>query len=82
MKCNICDKDLNDKEIAFNKDIGAFEPCGECLDIALDAAFSDGFHKPDEDDDKYIIISDEETSAYESAMNTMYGLFTRKDKEE
>ena len=80
MKCNICDKDLNEKEISFNKDIGAFEPCGQCLEIAFDAAFSDGFSRPD-DDDAYIILSDDEDSVRETAMSTMFQ-YLSKDTDE
>ena len=42
MRCNICDKALSDSEVVFNKNIDGYEPCSICLDIALDAAFSQG----------------------------------------
>lgn len=79
MRCNICDKALSEKEVSWNKEIGNFEPCSECLEISLDAAFSDGFSRPDEDD-SFVIIED--TTDYESAMNTMYSLLSRKPQEE
>ncbi len=79
MKCHICDKDLSDKEVSWNKDLRAFEPCGTCLDIAFDAAFSEGFSRPD-DDDKYVIV-EEDDSSYESAMTTMFAYFKREDEE-
>lgn len=47
MKCHICDKTLSEQEINLNKQSGEFEPCGLCLEIALDAAFSGDF-KPDD----------------------------------
>ena len=50
MRCHICDKLLNEKEIQYEKRDKTFEPCGECLEIALDAAYSDGF-SPDNDID-------------------------------
>jgi hypothetical protein len=43
MRCNICNNLLSEKEIVFNTDIKAFEPCSTCLEVALDAAFSGGF---------------------------------------
>lgn len=43
MRCAICDKDLSDKETIYNEDLKAYEPCTTCLDIALDAAYCDGF---------------------------------------
>lgn len=43
MRCNICNHALTDKEVTFNEDLQTFEPCTTCLDIALDAAYSDGF---------------------------------------
>lgn len=42
MKCNICDAELNEKEINYNEQLQAFEPCGTCLEIALEAAFAGG----------------------------------------
>lgn len=43
MHCSICDKMLSETEIVFNVDLGTYEPCTTCLDIALDAAYSNGF---------------------------------------
>jgi len=43
MHCNICDKILSESEISWNKELGTLEPCSLCLEIALDAAFSNGF---------------------------------------
>ena len=56
MKCNICDKDMSDKETSFNEELETFEPCTVCLDVAFDAAFSNGFSRDDED--KYVILGD------------------------
>lgn len=48
MRCNICDRALSDAEVVFNKDIDTYEPCSTCLEVAMDAAFSQGF-SPDGD---------------------------------
>lgn len=60
MRCNICDRQLSDKEISWNKEINNFECCGTCLEISLEAAFSDGFLK--EDDDHVLIDNDSNLS--------------------
>jgi hypothetical protein len=51
MRCFICDKILSENEIQTNKDTKEFEPCPTCLEIALDAAYSDGFSPDGELDD-------------------------------
>lgn len=43
MRCNICDRALSDAEVVFNKDLDAYEPCSTCLEVAMDAAYSQGF---------------------------------------
>ena len=63
MRCNCCNRQLNEKEITWNNDLQAWEMCGVCLDIAYDAAFSQGFRCDDEsgydsDDDSFIILED------------------------
>lgn len=55
MRCHICDRVLSDKEVVWNNDTKAFEPCGTCLDIALDAAYSDGFHT---EDDEFVVLDE------------------------
>lgn len=42
MRCYICDKALTDVEIQMSPDGHSYEPCGICMEIALDAAYSDG----------------------------------------
>lgn len=51
MRCNVCDKGLNEKEISWNEDIDNFEMCGECLDVALEAAYGSSYsdEAPDEE---------------------------------
>ncbi|QDP56956.1 MAG: hypothetical protein Unbinned2691contig1000_30 [Prokaryotic dsDNA virus sp.] len=80
MKCNICDKDLNEKEISWNKEIDNFEPCGHCLEIALDAAYSDGFARPDEDD-MFVVIEDED-DRYGSAFTVMLSTLGRGERDD
>ena len=50
MKCYICNKDLTDDEIVIDNDTKEYAPCSECMAIILDAAYSDGFVKPDEEE--------------------------------
>ena len=77
MKCNICDKDMSDKETSFNEELETFEPCTVCLDVAFDAAFSNGFSRDDED--KYVILGDADDWA-EDEFNEFptYGDFDRE----
>jgi len=46
---------MSDKEVSYNDDLQTWEPCAECLEIALDAAYCDGF---DEEDDSFILLED------------------------
>lgn len=57
MHCNICDKEMSEKEISFSKELNTFEPCSICLEVIMDAAYSDGFKT---EDDEYIIIEESE----------------------
>lgn len=43
MRCHICDAELSDKEIQFNRDHGDWDPCGRCLDV-IGEVFS---HEPE-----------------------------------
>lgn len=43
MKCNCCDRNLSDTEIIWNSELEAFEMCSTCLEVAMDAAYSQGF---------------------------------------
>lgn len=56
MRCHCCDKALTEAEIQLNPD-GKFEMCPICLEIALDAAYCDGFVRPDELEDIPILDS-------------------------
>lgn len=57
MRCNICDKALTENEINWNKEIDAFDPCSTCLEIALEAAFGQGYH---DDDEEYVPVLDDD----------------------
>lgn len=61
MKCYICDKDLSDKETIYDEQLKGFEPCTTCLDIAMEAAYSDGFTT---EDDEYSIVDEEFDDQY------------------
>jgi hypothetical protein len=52
VRCFICNEVLSDTEIQLAPD-GTYEPCTECMEIALDAAYSEGF-SPDSDTDPEI----------------------------
>lgn len=43
MRCYICDKLMSEAETAFSPDGKTLECCATCLEIAMDAAYSDGF---------------------------------------
>lgn len=65
MRCHICDKALSDDEIQTAPD-GSYEPCSTCMNIILDAAYSDGFVKDvdletelDDDDDCVVNVGSE-----------------------
>jgi hypothetical protein len=53
MICNICDRQLSDKEISQHDVTKEFEPCGTCLEIAYEAAYGDGY---DDSDDEFVVI--------------------------
>lgn len=49
MRCYICDKTLTDKEVVYDDDLKAYDPCSTCMEIILDTAYSDGYvHADDE----------------------------------
>lgn len=60
MHCNICDKQLSEKEINWNEDINTFEPCGTCLDVIMDAAYAQGY----DDEEQRVIESDFDDDTY------------------
>ena len=64
MHCYVCDKELTDKETVWNADLEGFEMCTHCLDISLDAAYSNGYGRPDEDDSFVLLDDDDNDNQY------------------
>ncbi len=64
MRCNICDRKMTDKEIVYNEDLGAFEPCSTCLEVIMDAAFSGGYQ--DTGEESVILVGEQSYSDQES----------------
>lgn len=62
MRCHACDKELTEAEIQYIPEDKSFEMCSICLEIALDAAYSDGFQRPDDADSVELLIEDGESS--------------------
>ncbi len=58
MRCHICDKALTEAEIQLTPDGEGFEPCAHCMEVALDAAYCDGFVRPDDLDGVEILDND------------------------
>ncbi len=48
MHCYICDKELTEKEIQLHPVTGKTEPCSECMEEILDAAYQGEFAHHDE----------------------------------
>lgn len=51
MRCHICDKALTEAEIQYIPQTKEFDCCSTCLEVAMDAAYCDGFVKEDPLDD-------------------------------
>jgi len=71
--CHICDKILSEAEIQQDP-TGRYEPCSFCMEIILDAAYTDGFVRPDDadgvsvlDDDILLTELDEDYGSQEHA---------------
>lgn len=65
MRCNCCDRVLGDGEVLLAPDNKTFEPCATCMEVAMDAAYSDGWVRPgdeefDLDDDEMDVLDDPE----------------------
>lgn len=48
MRCHICDRALAEAEIQTTPNNKSYEPCSTCFEIAMDAAYCDGFVRDDE----------------------------------
>jgi len=55
MRCHCCDKVLTEIEIQYVQEENSWEMCAVCLEAAMDAAYSDGFQRPDDADSVHII---------------------------
>lgn len=49
MRCNCCNRMLDETEIIYNEELGTFELCSTCLNIAMDAAFPSGYKQEEEE---------------------------------
>ena len=45
MRCHICDRDMSEPEVQYIPETETFDCCSVCLEIAMDAAYCDGFVK-------------------------------------
>lgn len=54
MHCKACDKELSEKEINWNSDLNDWELCTHCLDVAMDAAWTNGFNG--EDEEEFVVL--------------------------
>ena len=61
MRCNICDKTLSDKEVVWNSDIESYDPCGVCIEVIMDAAYTSKFMP---DDEEFILDDDSDELLY------------------
>lgn len=91
MRCHICDRAMNPEEIQTLPDSETeIDCCSTCLEIALDAAYCDGFQRPDEDDLEFeleygdgaieLLESDAFVSETGPSLNSFLNLF-RKDND-
>lgn len=51
MRCHICDKALTEAETQVSPSGKGYEPCTTCMEIAMDAAYCDGFIREEPLDD-------------------------------
>jgi hypothetical protein len=49
MRCECCDRSMEGDEIQYLPDSLTLDYCAVCVDIAMDAAYSDGFIRPDDE---------------------------------
>jgi hypothetical protein len=76
MRCNCCNRKLEDKEIVWNPEIQAWDMCGVCLDVAFDAAYSSGFNKYNDplDDDCFIVDEEyDDDVLYAGSLSSLIG---------
>lgn len=73
MHCNICDKTLSSEEIIYSVELRAYEPCGTCLQIAFEAAYSDGFTIDDKESAVVSTTFDEPEISFDLSSFSPYG---------
>ena len=71
MRCRICDKVLTEAEIIPSPDGKGYEPCSVCMEIILDAAYSDGFAR-DEDEVEYLDDGEHRTTFDPDLIDPLY----------
>lgn len=73
MRCHVCDKAISEAEIQVTPDGKGYEPCSICMEIALDAAYCDGFVRSDDLDEIEVLDGDTfVTEADELGRLTLY----------
>jgi hypothetical protein len=60
---------MTENEGQYNPDLGTFDLCTVCLEIALDAAYSDGFQYNDDEDLRFVSVDVGEASLETEAIN-------------
>ena len=74
MRCNCCDRTLSEQEIHFNEELNAWEMCVTCLEISLDAAYSQGFSRDDDADLMYVVDEEyDDDMSYDSLSDCIGG---------
>lgn len=84
MRCNCCNRKLEEKEIQWNPDIKTWEMCGVCLEIAYDAAYSDGFQH-DDTSDGFILVGEElfdDDVMYTDSLSSLFGGSSFNDEQD
>lgn len=77
MKCHICDKTLTEAEVIPSPSGKGYEPCSVCMEIILDAAYSDGFARDEEEVD----FLDEDTNTTQFDPDLIDTLYSPVDEE-
>ncbi len=74
MRCNCCDRALSEQEIHYNEELKAWEMCVTCLEISMDAAYSQGFSRDNEEDLLFVVDEEyDDNLAYDDLSSWMGG---------
>jgi len=60
---------LGDKEIVYNEELGAYDPCGECMEIIMETAYSGDFVHDDTEHIHGVEVLDEDYDALDDPEN-------------